>query len=164
MSSIWDKYPNFSENELRTLVLLSVQIMLESESGKSEFSDNLLDISSFSASRQILPLLEEAEADIDQQKVQELLEDNETSKEICLAVLQEIRKYPELVERISQAYEERTQKMTGIELLLLTGAIVILAIRIKEIRWSEEEKKITFYESGEAVKSFITGLLKASGS
>jgi hypothetical protein len=78
---------------------------------------------------------------------------------VVLRVLEEVRQYPELADEIDQRYAARQQKMAAPELILLSGALVVLAMRIKEINISRKGKRITFYPSGDAVKSFVSGLV-----
>ena len=158
--SIWDKYPNYSDSELRALVAITVQALMESEAAVSQVPEDLLEISTSAASRELLPLLQERDPSLSKQQIQNMLEDEHLSRKVSLKLLEELRKYPDLAERVAQAYELKSGKMFVTESLLLTGALVILAIKVKKISWGKGKKEITFYEAGESVKSFIVGLLK----
>jgi hypothetical protein len=157
--SIWGRYPDLSESELRALVAAAAQVLVESEDAKMEDSDDFLEISPKQAGRQIASLLLAENDSITGEQIQDLLEDEVISRQLSLAVLDEIRKHPALAEAVEARFEEATNKMGTPELFLLTGALVILAIRIKEIRWSRKGKTVSFYESGEAVKNFVTQFL-----
>jgi hypothetical protein len=133
--------------------------MLDSEEARSKLPSDLLEISTVSASRELVSLLPTMQPD-QAQIIQGLLEDEDSSAEISLAVLEEVRKHPELAQRVAEVYDERTQKLTGAELLLLTGALVILAIKIETIQLDKNGFRITFVKSGDVVKSFLTGLVK----
>src|SRR6185503_15113507 len=161
--SIWNKYPHFDEDELRMLVALTAQVLLESNAADPEFPPDILEISPLAASRQLLPLLQATDASIDRYQIQHLLEDEHLSTQLSLKVLGEVRNYPELANRIDEAYVTSAKKMATPELLLLTGALVVLATRIKEIRWASKEKKITFYETAVTVKDFLVNLIKGAG-
>lgn len=159
--SIWARYPDLSDDELRTLVAVTAEELLASESGGEEFSTELLGLSPLSASRQLMPLLGETEAAVTVEQIQQALEDDDLSARLTLKILSEIKTYPELADRIAARYEERSRKMAVPELMLLAGALTILAIKLKEIRWSSTEKKISFYESSTTIKDFATGLIKS---
>jgi hypothetical protein len=158
--SIWDKYPNLPPQELHTLVNVTAQVLLDSEGGQSTFSADLLERSPAAISRELAPLLQEAEPPITRQQVRELLEDEELSAKACRQVLDQVRGFPELADRIARAYEIRNQKLVGVELTLLAGALVILAIKVKEIRWGKDQGGIQFEPAGEAVKTFVAELAK----
>lgn len=128
--------------------------------GSSTVSLDFLDISPLGASRDLCPLLREIDPEIKEIEIRELLEDEGRASRVCYKVLDEVRKCSPLSERIASAYEARSKKMAAGEILLITGALVILAIRVKSVRWSSEEKEITFYKSSDAIKAFMSGLLR----
>ncbi|MFQ5906716.1 MAG: hypothetical protein ACE5JA_09110 [bacterium] len=142
---------------------LTAQALLESETASSEVPQDLLDFSPLAASRDLLPLLQDADATLDRGQIQQLLEDEDLSAQVCLKLLGEVRNYPKLADRVAEAYDAKAGVMAVPEMLLLTGALVILAIRIKEIRWSKKEKVIQFEKAGEVAKSFVIGLIKSGG-
>jgi hypothetical protein len=159
---IWDKLSNLSRGELRTLVATTARVILDSEEARSKLPSDFLEISTVSASHELVSLLpgvQPEQAPI----VQDLLGDEDSSVEISLAVLKEVRKHPELAQRVTEAYEERTQKLVEPGSLLLTGALVILAIKIEKIQLSKDGFEVTFHESGDVVKSFLSGLVKNIG-
>jgi hypothetical protein len=161
--SIWDKFPNVSDEELRALVASTTRVILDSDEARPSMPADFLQISNLSASREMAALLPGIEPN-QVSAIQELLLEEESSRKIALSVLEEVRKYPDLARRVSDEYEERTKKMVGPELVLLTGALVILAMKIKEIRWSKDGGGITFHDSGNAVKGFVLNLLKTIGA
>jgi hypothetical protein len=157
MTSLWDQYPDLSPTELRILVAATAQVLADS-AADAELPADPLEISSGEAARQLTASI----ASLDDSKrtlVQELLEDDEASEQLVHAVLTEVRRHPELAAAVDAAYAERARKMTGGELMLLAGALVVLATRIKEIKVGKGGTKITFADSGDAVKSFLAGLI-----
>jgi hypothetical protein len=132
--------------------------MLDSEDARATLPPDFLDISTAAASRALTPLLPGVQA-ADAQVIQQLLEDEDSSKAISLAILKEVQQHPDLAQRVAEAYDERTQKLTGAELVLLSGALVILAIKIKKIRWTKSGGEIGFSKSGDVIKSFLAGLM-----
>jgi hypothetical protein len=158
--TIWDRYPNLSDGELRNLVATTARVMLDADGVQANVSNDLLNTSNLSASRELAALLPGAQAG-QAGDILNILEDEDLSREVACAVLDEVRKQPELAQMVADAYEERAQKMVVPELVLLTGALVILAIKIDTIQWNKKGVKIKFYESGEAVKTFLSGLLKS---
>jgi len=157
MTSIWDRYPDLSPSELRNLVAATAQVLAGS-ADRSELPADPIEISTGEAARELTASIDMLSAD-ERGVVQELLEDDDTAIELCHVVLGEVRRHPELASAVAQTYEERSRKMTGAELLLLAGALVVLATRIKEIRAGKGGTKITFSESGEVVKAFLAGLV-----
>ncbi len=157
MTSIWDRYPDLSPSELRNLVAATAQVLAGSADA-SQLPADPIEMSVGQAARELTTSVEGLSPGR-RSAVQELLEDDDTAVELCQAVLVEVRRHPELATEVAEAYEERTRKMAGAEVLLLTGALLVLAIRIKEIKVGKGNTKITFSESSEAVKAFLAGLV-----
>jgi hypothetical protein len=157
MTSIWDSYPDLSPSELRNLVAVTAQVLAGS-AGSAQLPADPIEMSTGQAARELTGPERGLSPDM-RAAVQELLEDDDTAVELCHAVLGEVRRHPELAAEVARAYEDRTRKMAGAELLLLAGALVVLATRIKEIRVGKSGTKVTFSESGEAVKAFLAALL-----
>jgi hypothetical protein len=160
--SIWEKYPNLSPQELRTLVNVTAQVLLDSADGTSTSSADLLAKSTAALSRELAPLLQEVEPSITLAQVRELLEDEDLSSRVCRETLDRVRDVPGLADRIAQAYELREQKLL-VETVLLSGALVILAIKVKKIRSEDGKIVVTFGSAGEAVKAFVAGLVSSLG-
>jgi len=142
------------------LTAVAAETLIDSAADVGVTSD-VLRLSSKSAATQLQPLLEEQAPGIQREHVQAALDDPEQSQKIALAVLGEIRKIPPLAERVAVAYQARSSEMAGPELLLLAGAIVILAIKVKNFSFTKDGVKATFYEAGESVKTFVSGLVKS---
>ncbi|MCW3474595.1 hypothetical protein [Limobrevibacterium gyesilva] len=156
--SIWAKYPDYSDDELRTLVALAAQALVEADPDVA--GEDLLHISPRAAAREILPLVQGQDRTIDAQRIQQLLEDEELSSQLCVQLLGEIRAIPELADRVAAAYDMRERKMAVTETLLLAGALVILALKLKKISWGAGKGEVAFHPPGEVAKSFLLGLLK----
>jgi hypothetical protein len=161
LTSIWDNYPALTEAELRNLVAAAAQV-LAAGADHADVPDDVLEISDSAAARE-LAAPATGLGEFKPAEIRQVLEDDEASAELSRAVLDEVRKYPALADEVAEAYEERSRKMAGAEMLLLAGAIVVLAIRIKEIRIGKGQTRITFAESGDAVKAFLAGLLSGLG-
>ncbi len=170
--SIWDTYPNYTENELRTLVAVTAQVLLDAQSEEETFSGDLLETSPRAAAGKLLPVLQPVSPGLERTQIQRLLEDQALSQQICVRILGEVRTYPELAQKIADLYEQESRMMDGGISLLLVGALVVLALNLKEIHFvqeknekgeSKKEFKMSFRQSGDAVKNFLTQLLKSSG-
>jgi hypothetical protein len=157
--TIWDQYPNLSDGELRTLVAVTARVLMEADEARANHPPDLLSISPLSAARELAALLPDQPVD-QVQTVRNVLEDEDLAKEVALAVLDEVRKNPELAGMVAEAYDERTQKMVVPELLLLTGALVILAIKLESIEWSKKGIRINFGKASEAIKTFLEVIMK----
>jgi len=162
--SIWNRYPDYTREELRTLVFLAAETLFESDEATSQFPPDFLMISPKAAAQQVQPIIQREDPTVTTSQIQRLLENEETSTELCLKVLDEIRCYPELANQLACAYERRLQSMATPELFLLTSALVILVLRLKKVSWQKSSKEITFYPSGKAVSSFIINLLSKIGN
>src|SRR5687767_10780682 len=112
--SIWDKYPNYTAEELRVLTAVAAETLIDSAEDAGVTAD-VLKLSPKSAAAQLQPLLEERAPGIDKEQVQAALEDPEQSRKMALAVLGEIRQIPSLAESVAEAYEDRKKEMSGAE-------------------------------------------------
>ena len=74
--------------------------------------------------------------------------------------LTEARKIPELSRRISEQYSYRHAKMALSETLLLTGALVILAMKIKHVKWGDV--RIEFESFNNAMASVLKNSINQS--
>jgi hypothetical protein len=155
--SIWDNYPDYDDQELRMLV----QATTETLADEAEENHELLEMSPSSASRMLAALLRDSGIDTQPADVQRLLEDPELSKRLSLEVLGLVRERPLLAERAAEYYETVARKMASPEILLLVGALVILAIKIKEVRIGN--RVVKFYDAGRSVENFLQVLLPGSG-
>lgn len=162
--SIWERYPNYSDDELRALVQVTAEALIDEGESEVPLPDDLLTISPRAAARQILPELHDAAPQASQVDVQHVLEDEILARQVCLRILEEVRRYPELAEEVDRRYAARQQKMAVPELILVSAALVILAMRIKEIKFERKNKRITFYPSGVEVKAFVSGLVNSIAS
>lgn len=155
--SIWNAYPNLSKTELRALVAATARVLLESENA-ADVDPELLQQSLPTSARDLEPLLVQVDSDITRQKVRNALENEDLAIRMCHAVLDQVRQFPELADRVALEYDARTQKMVVVETVLLAGALVILAIKVKSIKLGNVE--IVFDKAGEEVKTFVAGLAK----
>jgi hypothetical protein len=157
--TIWDKFPEFSTNELRTLVAITARVLSESEDAAAISSD-VMDIPPRAAASDLLPELQRADPTLTASQIQRALEDEDASTQIALEILGAVRLNAALADRIAQEYAVTETKLAVPELLLLTGALVILAIKVKKIKWGQQQGEVTFFEATEPVKAFIVGLAK----
>lgn len=155
--SIWDKYPDFTADELRTLVAVTAQVLLESDEAAGTVPEDLLELPTGATARELAAAL-----GTDSAAVRALLEDDARARRAALRVLGEVRGHPALASRVADAYEARGRKM-AVETVLLAGALVILAIKLKDVSFTREGVHAGFTESQEAVKAFIKGLLPGGG-
>jgi hypothetical protein len=93
--------------------------------------------------------------------VQRVVSDPDSGREVALHVVGLVRKQPALGALVEQRYAEAEQKMFVPELMLLTAALVVLAIRIKRVKVGDTE--VSFYPAGDEVKTLVGGLVKAIG-
>lgn len=169
--SIWTKYPNYEPHELRRLIKVSAEFLLD-HAGDAELPPDLLQVSPLAGSKEIAADLQKTMPQVTKANIQEILQQEETAEKLCLAILGEIRQKPELADQIAAAYEQESRKMLGV-VELLAVALVILAIKLKSVKISNDidaaggtKKKgvvVVFSEASEAVKSFLGGYLGTGG-
>jgi len=156
--SVWDRYPDLESREFRELVAVTAQTLVDTGLAAEPVSSEILESSNRAIARDLTPTLQKSNPHVTDWQVQAVLDDEDLATEACRRVLDEVRRRPDLAERVAAAYEERLQKMTGIEVVLLAGALVVLAIRIKRVRWGHHE--VDFEPAGETVASFVAELVK----
>jgi len=161
--TVWNDYPNVSDADLRALVAVTAQVLLESDAGAS-LPPDLLQQSTLATARSLQSQLSDDGLPIAREQIQAILEDDELSTRVAREILDQVRSHPTLAAKVAEAFEARQRKMTGVELVLLTGALMVLAMRIKRIKWGGAEKEVEFEQSGDAVKAFVTNLVKTAGS
>jgi hypothetical protein len=158
--SIWSRFDKLSPNELRILVAITAETLLES-SADAGVSADILSLPPRAAASQAVSFLQEVEPAITKEQVQRLLEDEDKASELARVVLGEVQKQPALAEEIATRYDAASRKMAVPETVLLAGAILVLAMRIKNVQVTKKEVSVKFTAAGEAVKSFVTSLFKS---
>jgi len=157
--TVWKDYPNLSSGDLRTLVAVTAQVLFEHAESGADLPTNLLQQSPRTSASAIQSILERGGAVVTGEKVQRVLEDETLATRACQEILNQVRTYPALADRVAVEFEVRRKKMTGVELVLLTGALVILAMRIKRIELGKSGGTVDFEPSGQAVKTFVVELV-----
>jgi hypothetical protein len=163
--SLWSQYPNFSDADLRLLVSVTAQVLLDSQE-EAQFPPDLLSISTSAAARQVLPDLREIDPAFGTHDVRRGIEDDATARIICLAIL-EISKSPELARHIETAFKKERLMMLPVEPLLLVAPLIILAIKIQKIQFHQEVKEggkskritIQFSEAKDVLKTAVGEIL-----
>jgi hypothetical protein len=164
--SIWDKYPNYDENELKLLVRVTTEVLAGSAADVG-VSDDFLEMSDKSAAEEIRKRLADAAPNATSEQIRKLVTADMTAKEISLRVLDEVRKQPELASAVAAAYEKHTQKLGGPVLLLALAPLLVALLRIDKIDIRKEAgdtgKKssvvIKFNNVTDVVKGFMAGLV-----
>jgi hypothetical protein len=155
--TVWDKHPNYTEQELRLLVKAAASVLYDTADDQSQLEPEILELGPRSAARRLAREIN-ATSDTDHlERLTALLGDDADARTACLTVLAEIRKHEPLAAEVAAAYEDQQNKMFGVEVLLV-GALLVLAIRIKSVS-VKPGVKVDFYESSDAVKSFIANLV-----
>jgi hypothetical protein len=156
--SIWDKYPNYSEQELATLTKVASQVLLVS--GGDEVSEiETLDLPSRVAAREVAEVLHETVPEITASSVQRLLESRAMSSDLSLQILGVLKEQPDLAELIAAEYEEATRQMAVAE-ILLAAALLVLVCKLKTIKISKSGMEITFDPFSEKITELLSLLLQ----
>jgi hypothetical protein len=151
--SLISRYPDLTPGELRTLVTATSQVLLELGESDDPVPADLLEMSSGAVARMITTDLDTG---VDADYVLRAVRDDASARAVMDRLVEFIRQYPELGAVIDEECQELAQKMFVPE--LLTGALVILALRIKRVKIGDID--IRFYRAGEEVKAFVSGLVK----
>jgi hypothetical protein len=166
---LWDRLDELSEGELRNVVAMAAQVLAESETAGDAEAGDAMELSPLAASRQIAPALAAVDPSLSAADVQRALEDDRGARELALAVIGEIRQVPELAAEVEARLAERERKLSAPELLMATGALLVLAIKLKEIRFvqskergsSSREMAVRFYESSAVLRNAIAHIVRA---
>ncbi|NGZ95322.1 MAG: hypothetical protein CV089_04175 [Nitrospira sp. WS110] len=171
--SVWERLEDLSDSELRSLTTLTVEVLLDSQDDRTTFPSDLISMSTRTAARQVLPSLQEIDPSLEMATIQKALEDDQISREVAVRILAEIGKLPTLANAISERYEAQQRKLAAPELLLLAGALLTLAVKLKEVKFVDEPgpdgaKKqvvVKFSEATQVLKGVIVDLIRmARGS
>jgi hypothetical protein len=156
--SIWDTYPNYDESELELLIRATVETLVDAGQG-SRLPEDALEMSDKAAAEEIRQDLADVAAGASSEHIRKLLRDPDASRQISLAILDEVRQTPELAAAIDSAYQQQMRKLGSPELLLAVAPLLLLALRVESVKW--KGGKITFGSSAEAVKAVVAGLVSA---
>jgi hypothetical protein len=118
---IWDKYPDFTADELRTLVAVTAQVLLESDEAAGAVPEDLLDLPAGATARELAAAL-----GTDSAAVRALLDDDARARQAALRVLGEVRGHPALAARIAVAYEARGRQWRRPRMSRLTDLVSVL--------------------------------------
>jgi len=158
--SIWNKHPNYGADELRILTAVAAETLVDCADDPGVTPD-ILRVPPRSAAAEIQTVLNERDTSIEREAIQAALENPDQASRIALFVLDQIRQVPPLADKVAEAYAARRREMFSPELLLMAGAVVILSIKVKNFKVSKGGLQASFYEANEAVKNFVTGLVKS---
>jgi hypothetical protein len=169
--SIWDKHPHYDENELKQLVWAAAEILSEAGQGAGVPGD-ALEMSDKAAAEEIRKDLADVVPSARSEHVRRALTDPDTSRQISLGILDELRQVPELAQAVETAYERQTRTLGGPELLLAAAPLLLLMLRIESISWRSErgpqETKrsldIKLGKATAAAKALIAGLVTGFAS
>jgi hypothetical protein len=82
------------------------------------------------------------------------------SRELSIRTLQEIGREPALAAAIDQAYANRAKQLATPEVVLLTGTLLVLALRISEFRKTKDSVSVRFDKVSAVVSNIVTEVLK----
>jgi hypothetical protein len=143
-----------SNNQLSSLVRAAADVL----AGHADeiLGNSVMTISTKAAAQELAPMLQRDDELVTAKALQGVLEDPLKAKQISIVVLDQLRKSPELALAVDEAYARDAKKMS-IETILLVGAVVVLAIKIKDFEYGHV--RIKFFECSEVVKAFLTSLV-----
>lgn len=155
--SIWDKYPNYSEQELGTLTKAASEVLMTG-GGYEVAGMETLDIPPRAAAKEVAEILRDTIPGITANAVQQLFESRTMSSDLAVQILGVFREQPGLAELIAAEYEQATKRMAGIE-IILTAALLVLACKIKKFKLDKNGVEITFAPFSEKITALLSLLL-----
>src|ERR1700726_1168465 len=118
-----------TDTQLRGLVHAAADILCDE--GDSQDDPSIRTLGNRAAAREVATTLGQADSQV-VEALQTAFDATDTSRQISIKVLEELRHLPELARLIDARYESGHNRMSP-EALLLTGALVVLAIRVRSI-------------------------------
>ena len=164
--SVWDKFPNYDDHELKRLVRITAEVLSDAGEG-DELPPDVLQMSDKAAAREIKKELADVAPGTSVEQIQKLVAEPETSRKLSLKMLEEVRRQPELAEVVADMYEAQSRKMGDPILLLAAAPLLLLMIRVKRVDWKSRDGKggkarsftIELGDAAEAVKTLVKGLV-----
>jgi hypothetical protein len=155
--NVWNKYPNYNEQELATLTKAACQVLMAS--GGDEVAEiETLDLPPRVAAREVADILRESVHGITANAIQQLLENGTVSSDLALQILGVLREQSDLAELIAIEYEQATKRMAGVE-VLLAAALLVLACKIRKFKLGKEGVEITFAPLSKKITDLLSLLL-----
>jgi hypothetical protein len=158
--SAFDRLETLQDNELKDLVAVAVEVLLSSEDLPSGLPEDLASISPRAASREIAACLPPEPHGDTARAVQRALQDSALSRDLSILALREIGRDAGLAAMVETAFSAREKQLAVAELTLLTGALVVLSMRIKRLRWSKNGFDVSFDKASQGVHDVVLSLLK----
>jgi hypothetical protein len=152
--SVWQKYPDLTEPELHRLVAASVQVLLEH--GDSQLAASFVRRPTALLARDACEALPAGEEALDPDEVYRVLQSWEASSQLARLVLEDVRARPQLAGLVADAYE-RAEREMDVSAALQALALVVLALRVKNIKI--KSNSITFYHTPK-LESLIVELIR----
>jgi hypothetical protein len=154
--SVWEHLDELSDAELKTVTALAAEVLAEGDETNGA-------ISPLAAARIALPPLQSVEPSLTMDDVQRALESEKHARTIALAVLREVGAIPQLAAEVDARLEERSRKLSAPEMLFATGALLVLAIKLKEVRFTSTATKrevvVRFAEASAVLRSAIADIV-----
>src|SRR5437870_1397118 len=106
---ILDKFPNYSNAQLRTLSHVTAQVLSDTVAAP----EDTIDASPLAAAKQVLPDVQKLLGnDVNVSRLQNLLSDERVSSELATTIIDQVREDPYMAEKINEAYDQQQNKMT----------------------------------------------------
>jgi hypothetical protein len=156
--TILERYPEYHPIELDRLIRVTSEVLLEYGETETPLPDDLLEMAPAGVARLVAADLGFADSGSDPAAVHRVVTDEVAARAMALHVIGLVRQSPELSALVEQRYDRAEQTMFVPELMMLSAALVILAMRVKRMKIGRAE--VSFYAAGDEVKAFVGGLVK----
>lgn len=137
---VWGRLDELTDDELSTLVAAAAHVVadLAGEPDAPQLPVAL-------AGAALAGELREAGTDADPDEVTALLQDGSRVRRLAVAALRPIAAEPDLAAEVAAAYRARREMMAVDAGMVLAGALLVLALKVKRIKIGKVD--ISFYEA-----------------
>jgi len=151
---------SLNAQDLRTLVSTAVQLLAaESMQQRADIPPELTELPVSKTAPIIFSRLSPWDSSLAESDVSAAMCDASISSQIAKYTIAELCKDSDLKTSLASAVEYRSRVMTGPESVLLVGALVILAIRVKELGVTRDGATVRFDPAHSTVQNFVKGLI-----
>ncbi|WP_433042586.1 hypothetical protein [Dactylosporangium sp. CS-033363] len=143
MTDVWDRLGELSDDELTTLVAAAGHVIADLADDAAAAEVPLMPVGHLGA--ELAGELRAADVDTEPDEVTALLRDRDRARALAVAALRPLAAEPELAAEVAAAYEARRGMMAVDGGLLLGGALLVLALKVKRIKVGKVD--VSFYEA-----------------
>jgi hypothetical protein len=138
--SVWNDLETLPDDQLRLLTEAAISVLWQDDAA-SVVPAQLPPRALTGALREAL-----AGSGVPESTVDDITRDMAASRQVALAVLGPISQQPELADEVASAYEARRNMMVVDGGVLLGGALLLVAMKIKKVSVGRQGVELDFYQ------------------